>query len=134
MIVGFPGETAEEFEDTLSLAKEVGFSSLFLFIFSPRKGTKAASMPDDTPHTEKVRRFQALEKLQAESSSAAAESMIGRTFRVLCEEESRPGFLSGKTSGGMTAEFPCGTERIGTFVRVRITERSGWTIKGEIVG
>ena len=132
VIVGFPGETAEEFEDTLSLADTVGFSSLFLFIFSPRTGTKAASMPDRTDRAEKVRRFQSLEKLQAEHSARIAESMIGCTFRVLCEEESRPGLLTGKTSGSMTVEFPAAAERIGTFVTVRVTERIGWTLKGEI--
>lgn len=131
VIVGFPGETAEEFEDTLSLAREVGFSSLFLFIFSPREGTKAAQMPDETPRAEKVRRFQSLEKLQAESSARIAESMIGQTFRVLVESESG-GLLTGKTSAAMTAEFPGTADKIGTFVNVRITRCAGWTIKGEI--
>lgn len=132
VIVGFPGETAEEFEDTLSLADTVGFSSLFLFIFSPRAGTKAACMPDETDRAEKVRRFQALEKLQAQHSARIAEAMIGRSFRVLCEEESRPGLLTGKTSGSMTVEFPGEADRIGSFVTVRVTERAGWTLKGEI--
>lgn len=131
VIVGFPGETDEEFEDTLSLAQEVGFSSLFMFIFSPREGTKAATMPDNATHEQKVRRFQKLEKLQAENSGKVAESMIGRTFRVLCESENN-GMLSGKTSTGMTAEFPGTADKIGTFVDVHITERVGWTIKGEI--
>lgn len=132
VIVGFPGETAEEFDDTLSLAQEVGFSSLFLFIFSAREGTKAAAMPDDTPHSEKVRRFQALEKLQAENSAHIAESMIGKTFRVLAENEQN-GLLTGKTSTAMTVEFPGSAQQIGTFVRVHITERVGWTLKGEII-
>lgn len=132
VIVGFPGETAEEFDDTLSLAQEVGFSSLFLFIFSAREGTKAAAMPDDTPHSEKVRRFQALEKLQAENSARIAESMIGKTFRVLAESEQN-GLLTGKTSTAMTVEFPGSAQQIGTFVRVHITERVGWTLKGEII-
>ena len=114
------------------MADTVGFSSLFLFIFSPREGTKAASMPDTTDRAEKVRRFQALEKLQAAHSARIAEEMIGRSFRVLCEEESRPGLLTGKTSGSMTVEFPGETDRIGSFVTVRVTERAGWTLKGEI--
>ena len=133
VIVGFPGETAQEFDETLSLADEVGFSSLFLFIYSPREGTKAASMPDETDRAEKVRRFQSLEKLQAQHSTRIAESMVGRTFRVLCEEENREGVLTGKTSGSMPVEFPGAADRVGTFVDVRITERTGWTLKGEIV-
>ncbi|MBQ7543098.1 MAG: tRNA (N6-isopentenyl adenosine(37)-C2)-methylthiotransferase MiaB [Clostridia bacterium] len=132
VIVGFPGETAEDFDETLSLADTVGFSSLFLFIFSPRKGTKAASMPDDTDRAEKVRRFQSLEKLQAEHSARIAEAMLGRSFSVLCEEESRPGVLTGKTSGSMTVEFPGSPELVGSFVTVRVRERAGWTLKGEI--
>ena len=131
VIVGFPGETAEEFEDTLTLAQEVGFSSLFLFIFSPREGTRAAAMPDDTPREEKVRRFQALEKWQAQHSSQIAQSMRGKTVRVLCEEESRPGILTGKTSNAMTVEFPGAADRIGSFADVRINESVGWTLKGE---
>lgn len=132
VIVGFPGETAEEFDDTLSLAQEVSFSSLFLFIFSPREGTKAAQMPDDTPHSEKVRRFQALEKLQADSSARIAEAMTGKTFRVLVDSEQN-GLLTGKTSTAMTVEFPGSAEQIGTFANVHITERVGWTLKGEMV-
>ena len=132
VIVGFPGEAAEDFDETLSLADTVGFSSLFLFIFSPRKGTKAASMPDDTDRAEKVRRFQSLEKLQAEHSARIAEAMLGRSFSVLCEEESRPGVLTGKTSGSMTVEFPGSPELVGSFVTVRVRERAGWTLKGEI--
>ena len=133
VIVGFPGETDEEFADTLSLAKEVGFSSLFLFIFSPREGTRAASMADDTPREEKVRRFQTLEKQQAAYSGSIAQSMIGKTVRVLCEAQSAPGVLTGKTSNAMTAEFAGGEENVGRFVEVKITSCAGWTIKGEIV-
>lgn len=132
VIVGFPGETDEEFEDTLSLAKEVGFSSLFMFIFSPREGTKAASMPDDATHAQKVVRFQKLEKLQAENSAKIAESMIGKTFRVLVDSENG-GLLSGKTSGSMAVEFPGTADKVGTFVTVSIRERVGWTLKGEII-
>ena len=133
VIVGFPGETAEEFDETLSLADEVGFSSLFLFIYSPREGTKAAAMPDETDRAEKVRRFQSLEKLQAQHSTRIAESMIGRTFRVLCEEEKGGGVLTGKTSGSMPVEFSGAADVVGTFVNVRVTERAGWTLRGEIV-
>ena len=133
VIVGFPGETAEDFDETLSLVREVGFSSLFLFIFSPREGTKAAQMPDDTDRAEKVARFQTLEKLQAEQSMRIARGMIGGTYRVLCEAQSGEGMLTGKTSGGMTAEFPGEEKQIGSFIDVRITDTAGWTIKGEQV-
>ena len=132
VIVGFPGETDEDFDETISLVREVGFSSLFLFLFSPREGTKAAEMPDDTDRKVKTARFQTLEKLQAAQSQRIAREMVGGTFRVLCESFS-DGMLSGKTSGGMTAEFPGEASQVGTFAGVRITDTAGWTIKGEQV-
>ena len=133
VIVGFPGETDDEFNDTLTLAEEVGFSSLFLFIFSPREGTRAASLPDDTPRADKVRRFQTLERQQAAHSCAIAQSMVGKTVRVLCEAQSADGVLTGKTSNAMTAEFAGSAEQVGQFVDVHITSCAGWTIKGDIV-
>ena len=133
VIVGFPGETDEEFEDTLSLAREVRFSSLFLFIYSPREGTVAAKMEDGDTHETKVRRFKKLEQLQAENSASIAEEMVGKTYRILCDSIVRNGVLSGKTSGAMAVEFGGDENYLGTFVNVRITERSGWNLKGEIL-
>ena len=90
-------------------------------------------MPDDTPREDKVRRFQTLEKQQAAHACAVAQSMVGRTVRVLCEAQSADGVLTGKTSSAMTAEFSGGADRIGQFVNVHITSCAGWTIKGDIV-
>ena len=133
VIVGFPGETDEEFEDTLSLAKEVEFSSLFLFIYSPREGTAAAKMEDNDTHETKVKRFKKLEKLQAENSARIASRMVGETYRILCDSVGKDGMMSGKTSGAMAVDFKGDESLIGTFVNVKITERSGWNLKGEIV-
>ncbi|MBQ3150684.1 MAG: tRNA (N6-isopentenyl adenosine(37)-C2)-methylthiotransferase MiaB [Clostridia bacterium] len=133
VIVGFPSETDEEFEDTLSLAREVRFSSLFLFIYSPREGTVAARMEDNDTHETKVKRFKKLEKLQADNSSETASEMVGKTYRVLCDSVIKDGVLSGKTSTAMAIEFDGSNDLLGTFVNVRITERSGWSLKGEVV-
>ena len=133
VIVGFPGETDEEFEDTLSLSEEVGFSSLFLFIYSPREGTVAAKMEDNDTHETKVKRFKKLEKLQAENSARIASRMVGETYRILCDSVGKDGMMSGKTSGAMAVDFKGDESLIGTFVNVKITERSGWNLKGEIV-
>ena len=133
VIVGFPGETDEEFEDTLSLSEEVRFSSLFLFIYSPRNGTVAAEMEDNDTHETKVKRFKKLEKLQAENSSQIASEMVGKTYKVLCDGAVKDGVLSGKTSSAMAVEFSGDESLIGSFVNVKLTERTGWNLKGEIV-
>ena len=100
VIVGFPGETYEEFCDTLSLIREVGFTSLFTFIYSPRKGTRAAQMPDPISHEEKARWMGQLLKTQEEIAAARCASMVGQTVRVLVEERNeKNGLLSGRTEG-----------------------------------
>ena len=85
VIVGFPGETYEAFQDTLSLVEEVGFTSLFTFIFSPREGTPAAKMPDPVSREEKGRWFRELTDLQERVASARNQKLLGKRFRVLVE-------------------------------------------------
>ena len=106
IIVGFPGETYEDFKQTLSLVEEVKFSSLFTFIYSPREGTPAATMDDPISREEKGRWFSELliaqEKIAKENGAAA----VGKTVRVLCDDYgSADGFMSGQTRGTATVEF-----------------------------
>jgi len=133
IIVGFPGETAEEFEDTLSLVKQVRYTSLFTFIFSPRPGTKAAEMPDPFDRSEKNRRFKALTDLQEAIAGARTASMKGQVFRVLVEAAAKDeGFLSGRTQGNVIIEFPGDASLIGTFQNVEVTDPRTWVLKGKL--
>ena len=136
IIVGFPGETYEEFCDTLSLVKEVGYTSLFTFIFSSRKGTKAADMPDPVSYEEKNKWFKELCDLQEEIASTHSANMQGKTYRVLCEGESKTldGYFAGRTDGNVIIEFPCtNTDLIGKFCNVKVTEPLNWLVRGELV-
>ena len=136
IIVGFPGETYEEFCDTLSLVKEVGYTSLFTFIFSSRKGTKAAEMPDPISYEEKNKWFKELCDLQEEIASTHSANMQGKTYRVLCEGESKTldGYFAGRTDGNVIIEFPCtNTDLIGKFCNVKVTEPLNWLVRGELV-
>ena len=135
IIVGFPGETYEEFCDTLSLVKEVGYTSLFTFIFSSRKGTKAAEMPDPVPYEEKNKWFKELCDLQEEVASTHSANMKGKTYRVLCEGKSKTldGYMAGRTDGNVIIEFPSQNEDlIGKFCNVKVTEPLNWLVRGEL--
>ncbi len=132
VIVGFPGETYDEFLETVSLVREVGFTSLFTFIYSPREGTPAAKMDDPYTHEEKSRRFSELLKAQEEISASRCAAMVGSEYRVLVEEETKPGVLSGRTSGNVIVEFPGGSELIGQFANVRVTKARNWILNGEL--
>ena len=132
VIVGFPGETYEEFLDTVSLIREVGFTSLFTFIFSPRHGTRAASMPDPVPAEEKSRWFQELCAAQEEIAAARCQAAVGTVQRVLVEEEGkREGMLAGRTDGNVIVDFPGPASLIGSFVPVKITQARNWILTGE---
>ena len=132
VIVGFPGETYEEFLDTVSLIREVGFTSLFTFIFSPRQGTRAASMPDPVPAEEKSRWFQELCAAQEEIAAARCQAAVGTVRRVLVEEEGkREGMLAGRTDGNVIVDFPGPASLIGSFVPVKITQARNWILTGE---
>ncbi len=134
VIVGFPGETYEEFEETLDLVREVGFTSLFTFIFSPRVGTPAAKMDDPVPAKEKSAWFSELLRVQEEVAAGRCASMVGSVLRVLCEEpSSKEGELCGRSEGNIIVEFPGPRELIGRFADVRITKARNWILKGELV-
>lgn len=132
VIVGFPGETYEEFQDTLSLIREVEFVNLFTFIYSPREGTQAAKMPDPVSHEEKTKWFAELLKVQEEIAVKRSQAMVGRVERVLVEDRTpKTGLLSGRTAGSLMVDFPGGDELLGQFATVKVTAAKGWTLTGE---
>ncbi len=121
VIVGFPGETYEDFKQTVSLVERVRFASLFTFIFSPRNGTPACLMEDSISREEKGRWFSELLKVQDGISKEYSNSLVGKTVRVLCEERSaNDGFLIGKSSGTASVEFSADDSYLGQFADVHI--------------
>ena len=135
IIVGFPGETYEDFQETLSLIREVRYDSLFTFIYSPRKGTKAAEMPDPVSGEEKGRWFRELLAVQQEIGEDSYRSYIGRTMRVLCEGSgrTRDGCLTGKTIQNIIVDFDGDKSLVGSFADVKITGALSWALLGELV-
>ena len=132
IIVGFPGETYEEFCDTLELIRQVEFTSLFTFIFSPRHGTRAETMDDPVPYEEKSRWFFELLKVQEEIAARRCAAMVGREERVLVEERNaKNGLLCGRTASSVIVEFEGPDEKIGTFCQVRVTGARNWILRGE---
>ncbi len=122
VIVGFPGETYEEFCDTVSLIRQVEYNSLFTFIFSPRPGTPAEAMPDPVSRAEKGKWFDELLATQDEIGKRKQEEMLGKTYRVLCEEETEAdGIFIGHTDGNIAVEFAADKTKIGKFLNVKIT-------------
>ena len=133
IIVGFPGETYEDFCETLSLVKEVKFTSLFTFIYSPREGTPAASMPDPATREEKGRWFNELLVAQDEISEQLNRSLVGKKMRILCEEDLGDGLLTGKSEYYSSVAF-CGTpDMLGQFVTVRVNEYKNNTLYGTVI-
>ena len=132
IIVGFPGETYEEFKDTLSLVEYIKYTSLFTFIFSSRPGTKAAEMEDPISREEKGKWFKELTDLQEQIAAKRTASMKNKTYRVLVEEKGRyGGFLSGRTEGNIIIEFKADESLIGSFCEVKVTEPKTWILIGE---
>ncbi|MGP1543350.1 MAG: tRNA (N6-isopentenyl adenosine(37)-C2)-methylthiotransferase MiaB [Candidatus Fimenecus sp.] len=121
IIVGFPGETHEEFLDTLSLIKDVEYNSLFTFIFSKRPGTRAEKMEDPISREEKVQRLQTITDTQSEITYRLNEKRIGKIFKVLCEGESKnfKGFFEGRADGNFTILYNGEPDEIGCFVNVK---------------
>ena len=131
VIVGFPGETEAEFEDTLRLIERVRFDALFTFIFSPRKGTPAAQMDDPTPKAEKSARFDRLLALQNRISEEKHRAYVGTVQRVLVDGE-EDGLLTARTGGGRLVRFPgSAAQLMGKFTDVTITGCTTWSLQGE---
>ena len=131
VIVGFPGETEEEFEETISLIQQVRYDSLFTFIFSPRTGTPAASMDDPTPKEEKNRRFDRLCAVQNSISEEIHERYVGKTMRCLVDGMDK-GFLTARTEGGRLVRFAAEAKYIGTYQYITITGATTWSLTGEL--
>ncbi|ANY69598.1 tRNA (N6-isopentenyl adenosine(37)-C2)-methylthiotransferase MiaB [Paenibacillus sp. BIHB 4019] len=136
IIVGFPGETDEQFEDTLSLVREVGFDSAYTFIYSPREGTPAAGMEDNVPLDVKKRRLQRLNDLLKQMSLESHERMIGTTIEVLIEGESKnnANVLAGRTRTNKLVHLEGPQEWIGQLIQAKVTEAKTWYIKAEPTG
>lgn len=134
IIVGFPGETYEDFQETISLIKEVEFTSLFTFIYSRRPGTPAAKLPDVATEEEKGKWFTELLKTQEEIAANRCKAMVGSIERVLVEElNEKNGLLSCRTSGNIIVEVQGDESLIGTFCEVKVTEARNWILRGEII-
>lgn len=136
IIVGFPGETQEEFEETLSLLEEVRFDSLFTFIFSPRVGTPAAKMDDPVPVEEKKKWFQRLLDTQNRISVEKHKEYIGRILPVLVEEENPADAVNNlncRTDGWRLVHVPGDVSLLGQRKKVKITDCSTWSLFGEFV-
>ncbi len=129
VIVGFPGETEEEFEQTLSLISQVHYDSLFTFIFSPRAGTPAASMDDPTTKEEKNRRFDRLCTLQNTISEQIHISYVGKTLRCLVDGQDKD-LLTARTEGGRLVRFPGDPGLIGQFLYLTVTGATTWSLTG----
>ena len=135
IIVGFPGETEEDFEQTLELVKEVEYDSAFTFLYSKRKGTPAAEYDDQIPEDVKHRRFDRLVDALNAISLRRNQAYIGRVEKILVDGASRkdPGILSGRTDGFKLVDFPGGEELIGSVVEVEITEGRTFSLRGKLV-
>jgi tRNA-2-methylthio-N6-dimethylallyladenosine synthase len=134
-IVGFPGETEADFAATLDLARDVGFDSSFVFIYSPRPGTPAADLPDVVPHAEKVERLQRLQTLIDAQAGAISERMVGSVERVLVEGPSarNPAELAGRTANNRVVNFQGDATLHHSYVAVRMTAALTHSLRGELV-
>ena len=133
VIVGYPGETEEDFRQTLELIERVKFTSLFTFIYSPREGTPAAKIDDPVTHEEKAERMDRLLRLQEGIAAERCRSMIGRHYRVLIEEKGKNGKLNARTANNIVVELEGSDELIGTFQNTEITEARNWILRGKII-
>ena len=133
IIVGFPGETEEDFVKTLELVRKVGYMQLFTFIYSKRTGTKAAEMPDPTPRKEKTDRMTRLLATQDEIAMALVKAQVGQTVRVLVEGYGRnEGTLSGRLDNNLTVEFAADPALLGSYATVHLTGARATVLLGEV--
>lgn len=135
IIVGFPGETEDDFERTMDLIEDVGFDASFSFVYSPRPGTPAARLPDDTPYSVKLARLQRLQKRIDENASEISRGMLGKIERVLVLGPARrgEGELMARTDNNRIVNFPGPASLINQMANVRITEVFPHTLGGELV-
>lgn len=135
IIVGYPNETEEQFEETISLYREVGFEAAYTFIYSPREGTPAAKMVDNVPMEVKKERLQRLNAVVNELSAEAMKQYKGQTVEVLVEGESKnnPEILAGYTRKNKLVNFKGPKTAIGKIVKVKVTDAKTWSLNGEMV-
>jgi len=133
-IIGFPGETEDDFEATMKLIDDVHFDESFSFIYSSRPGTPAADLPDDTSHQIKLTRLYRLQEKIRLNAQAISQGMVGTIQRILVEGSSRkdPGEFCGRTDNNRVVNFAGHTGLIGSFIDIRITAVSSHTLRGEI--
>ena len=133
-IIGFPGETEEDFNNTMKLIDEMGFDKSFSFIYSKRPGTIAASLPDDVDQTVKKQRLTVIQDKLNENTEKISRSMIGSIQKVLVEGHSKKGStLSGRTENMRTTHFQGNEDLIGQIVSVKITEGFANSLQGELI-
>jgi tRNA-2-methylthio-N6-dimethylallyladenosine synthase len=133
IIVGYPGETEEDFEKTVELVREVGYTQLFTFIYSRRPGTSAAEQPDNLGHREKAARIQALCEVQEEIIADLAAQWIGQSFEALVEGAGREaGKMQARLDNNMLVEFAADPALEGQFVNVKVTALRGSLLEGRM--
>lgn len=134
LIVGFPGETDEDFKATLELAKKVNFASAFTFVYSKREGTAAAKMSNQVPEEVSKARIMELVELINSQTRALSQTYIGKTVEILCEDyDSKRGLYMGRDEYGRMGYFASQKNLIGQFVNVRIEHANGVSLTGEVV-
>jgi len=134
-IVGFPGETEADFEATMKLIDDIGFDGSFSFVYSPRPGTPAADMADDTPQEVKLARLARLQKRIDEQYAEHSARMVGTVQRILVEGPSRKNAeeLAGRTDNNRIVNFPGNARHIGHFINVKIVSALPHSLRGEVV-
>ena len=134
LIVGFPTETEEDFEETLSLVREAGFASAFTFVYSPRTGTKAAGMEGQIPEEVSKARIMRLVEQVNENTRALSATFVGKTTEILCEDfDEKKGLYLGRNEAGRMGYFASEQNRIGEFVTLKVERANGVSLFGEPV-
>ncbi len=135
IIVGFPGETHSQYLDTVALLKEIRFDYAFLYKYSPRQGTKAATFAEQVPEPERLKRLQEIIQEQNKITTQKYEEQIGKVKNVLVEKVSKKDAqeIAGKSEDFKMVIFPGDKSLIGSYVQVKITKATGWTLKGEMI-
>ena len=139
-IVGFPGETENDFSKMMKLIDDIGYDNSFSFIYSPRPGTPAANLHDETPHDIKLRRLQHLQKVIDANTDAISNALVGKTTRILVEGPSRRSSvavpeLMGRTECNRVVNFPASAQArrlVGQMIDIEVTERMGYSLRGQL--
>ena len=134
IIVGFPGETEEDYLQTEELVKQVDFASAFTFVYSPRQGTKAAVMENQIPADVQKHRITRLVDLVNSLTRKKSEKYVGKTVTILCEDfDEKKGLYLGRDEFGRMGYFTCDKNVVGEFVDLKITRANGISLFGELV-